>query len=213
MKVFLSYSNLDKNEAGQIKHALEDYGLEVFLAHEDIQPSAQWVDRILAELEACAVFLPILTKNFDKSNWTDQEVGIALALKKLMIPLKITVDPYGFIGRFQALRIDINNITPSCHKLAEAINSSPECGNLFRKALIRKFGDSDSYNNAGHNTELLISFQGYTSYQVTKIVRYTIVNNQINGSYKSKRMLRDFIYGYRNDIHPNLYGSFRRRTT
>jgi len=180
MKVFLSYSSLDKELAGQIKRALEDYGLEVFLAHEDIEPSTEWVDTILAELEACNVFVPILTANFDKSDWTDQETGIAIAHDKLIIPLRVTVDPHGFILRFQALKADINEIPPSCYKLAKVITSKPVLGGLFRDALIKRFGDSWSFDNATHNTELLLSFEDYTVSQVTEIIRHTIANKQIN---------------------------------
>jgi hypothetical protein len=208
MKVFLSYSSLDKELAGQIKRALEDYGLEVFLAHEDIEPSTEWVDTILAELEACNVFVPILTANFDKSDWTDQETGIAIAHDKLIIPLKVTVDPHGFILRFQALKADINEILPSCYKLAKVIASKPVLGGLFKDALIKRFGDSWSFDNATHNTELLLSFKDYTVSQVTEIIRHTIANKQINQSFRAQRKLSDFIHEYKDSINPELIQAF-----
>jgi hypothetical protein len=82
MKIFLSYSHLDKRLAGKIKKYLLQYGVKVFLAHDDIEPSEEWADKILEELRDCHVFMPILTKHFNKSNWTDQETGCALILNK-----------------------------------------------------------------------------------------------------------------------------------
>ncbi len=102
MKIFLSYSHLDKRLAGKIKMYLRQYGVKVFLAHDDIEPSEEWADKILEELRDCDVFMPILTKHFNKSNWTDQETGCALIINKLIVPLKGDVDPHGFISRYQA---------------------------------------------------------------------------------------------------------------
>jgi len=210
LKAFLSYSTSDKELAGQIKQALEDYGIEAFLAHEDIEPSAEWVETIKAELKACHVFLPILTDNFHKSDWTDQETGIAFIQDKLIIPLKITTNPYGFISKFQALKIDTNAIKSSCYKLAKIIASNPKVGDLLRDALITKFGDSYSFDNAAHNTELLLSFKNYTLPQITAIVKHTILNDQINHSFRARRKLQDFIYKYRNDIDPTLLQEFEK---
>ncbi len=44
MEIFVSYLHLDKELAGKVKGSLKHYcGLEVFLAHEDINPSSEWV--------------------------------------------------------------------------------------------------------------------------------------------------------------------------
>lgn len=208
MKVFLSYSSLDKTFAGNIKKALEAFGIEVFVAHEDIEPSAQWVDTILAELNACDVLIPILTDNFHQSLWTDQEVGIAVAGTKLVIPVKITTDPYGFISNVQALKLDINNIDASIKELAEVIASKPVLGDSFRDCLVRKLRDSWSFDDARHNADLLVSFQGYTPRQLKDIISHTIANSQINRSFKARSALSNFIYTYKEVIDPQLFEAF-----
>jgi hypothetical protein len=208
MKVFLSYSSLDKELAGQIKHELENYGLSVFLAHEDIEPLAEWVDTIHAELKASDIFIPILTESFSESDWTDQETGIAFALNKLIISLKITEDPHGFIARFQALKMDMKEIKPLCYKLTEVIANKPVLGDLFRDTLIKNFGESWSFDNASRNTEILVSFEGYNLRQVTDIIRYTIANNQINKSFKAQGKLNNLIHKYKDSIDPELLQAF-----
>jgi hypothetical protein len=208
MKVFLSYSTLDKKLAAQIKEALEDYGLAVFMAHEDIQPSAEWVETIIAELEACDVFIPILTDSFDKSYWTDQETGIAFAREKLIIPLKVTCDPHGFISRFQALKMDSERIANSCNKLVKVIANKPVLGDQFRNALVRKFGDSWSFANASHNADLLLSFEGYTPQDMRNIIRYTIDNEQINQSFKAQTRLSKLIERCKNKINADILKAF-----
>ena len=78
VRAFISYATADKGLARQIKDGLEKYGLETFLAHEDIQPAEEWQQVILDNLESTDVFIPIITGNFPESKWTDQESGIAL---------------------------------------------------------------------------------------------------------------------------------------
>ena len=213
LKAFLSYFTRDKELAGQIKHALEEYGIEAFLAHEDIEPPAKWIETIKAELKACHIFLPILTDNFHKSYWTDQETGIAFNRDKLIIPLKITKDPYGFISQFQALPIDTGTIKPSCHKLLKIIVSNPRLGDLLIDDLITRFGKSGSWSVAAENTELLVSYQDYTLPQIVDIIEYTIANSQINRSFNAREKIREFIHEskYRDDIDPHLLQQFNEK--
>ncbi|MHB8067986.1 MAG: toll/interleukin-1 receptor domain-containing protein [Desulfobaccales bacterium] len=208
MKIFLSYSNADKELASKVKRVLESYNLEVFLAHDDIEPSAEWIDTILAELKACDIFIPILTDNFDDSNWTDQESGIAFAFNKLIVPLKVTVDPHGFISRFQALKLITTNIKASLEKLIKVLGSKPVIGDLTKDALINKFADSWSFDNATANTELLLSINDYNSRQLTDIIRHTIANAQINHSFRARDLLREFATKHKKVIEPLLLKAF-----
>lgn len=213
LKAFLSYFTPDKELAGQIKDALEGYGIEAFLAHQDIEPSAEWVKTIETELKACNFFLPILTDNFHQSLWTDQETGIAFARDKTIIPLKVTEDPYGFISKFQALPINTTTIKPSCHKLVKIIVSNPRLGDLLIDALIARFGRSSSWRNAAENTELLVLYQDYTLAQVVDIIKYTIANPQINQSFDAREKLSKFIHEskYRDDVDPALLQEFNEK--
>ena len=50
LKVFISYSSLDKSLAGLFKQCFENYaGFSVFLAHEDISPALDWELKIIKE--------------------------------------------------------------------------------------------------------------------------------------------------------------------
>ena len=71
VRVFVSYATANKILAGNLKVALEEFGLEVFLAHEDINPSAEWPGAILQNLKSTDIFMPLITENFKTSLWTD----------------------------------------------------------------------------------------------------------------------------------------------
>jgi hypothetical protein len=205
MKIFLSYSHLDKSLAGKIKKSLQQYGVKAFLAHNDIEPSEEWPDRIMKELKNCDVFMPILTKHFNYSKWTDQETGCALILKKLIMPLKVDVNPHGFIFLKQAHILNPDNVAKSLKVVMKALSKKPRIGSLLRDALIEVFATSDSFENAKHNAELLFSFKGLNLDQVKKIIHHTINNNQIHQCFTAQRLLRGFAYEYKNKINPRVY--------
>jgi len=74
-----------------------------FVAHLSIRPTREWQDEIERALFSMDALIALLTKDFQKSNWTDQEISIALGRKVPVIPLKIEKSPYGFIGKIQAI--------------------------------------------------------------------------------------------------------------
>src|SRR3990172_467966 len=154
VKIFLSYSNKGKDLAGKIKRFLEGYGLQAFLAHDDIRPTEEWMDRILAELEVCHVFIPILTDDFLESGWTGQETGIAISRKVKIIPLKVTADPPGFISRKQALKLHAKYPNITFRDIVKIISADPKLQELFRDGIIKVFSESYSFDNAGENTDL-----------------------------------------------------------
>ncbi len=71
LRVFISYTSLDKKLAGELKSYLAQYGIRVFLAHDTINPTDEWQVKILEALEKMDVFIPLLTKEFKLSDWTD----------------------------------------------------------------------------------------------------------------------------------------------
>ena len=133
LRIFLSYSHKDKHVAGKVKIELEQCGFDVFLAHDDIEVSEEWEERILEELKSCHVFIPILSGNFEASDWTDQETGHAFANQKVIVPLNLTCNPYGFIRKYQAKSLNEKVVSDSCRAINEALGKRPELASFFNK--------------------------------------------------------------------------------
>ena len=101
--IFLSHKAEVKKQIQTLKKGLEKYGVEAFLAHSDIDPGTEWQEEIVEALESMDAFVPVLTEGFNESQWTDQEVGYAIAREVPIVPLRMGMDPYGFMGKIQAL--------------------------------------------------------------------------------------------------------------
>jgi len=62
-------------------------------------------------------FVALLTEEFHDSDWTDQEVGFALGRTVPVIAVKLDMDSYGFIGKFQAVSCEWDSAAVEIAKL------------------------------------------------------------------------------------------------
>lgn len=176
-RVFLSHKSEVKKETAALKDGLRLFGISGFVAHEDIHPTKAWQDEIENALASMDGFVALMTEDFHDSNWTDQEVGYAVAKGVPIIAVRLGKDPYGFIGKFQALSstwqssdVDIVKILIKSDQMLnayiQALHKCPswDAGNILSKVLpgIEKLTVSQidalvaAYNN--ENGELRGSF-------------------------------------------------------
>lgn len=208
----MSYNSADKLIAGNIKKHLESFGMEVFLAHQDIEPTEEWHDRILTELENADVFLPLLTDEFEKSKWTGQECGYAVAKRTFIVSLKVTKDPPAFLSRKQAFRLEGSNLPTSCLGIAKVIHKNPHLRQRFLDSLINVISQSESFEDAIQKTSLLEEFNEYSQTQVDDVLRASIDNYQIWHSFGAQRNINLFINRHRAQADKELIDRWRERT-
>lgn len=116
-KLFLSHLSTFKKNTGMLKSELEKYGISGFVAHEDIEPTKEWQEEIEKGLFSMDAMCALLMPGFKDSNWTDQEIGIAIGRGVLVIPVRKELDPYGFIGKYQGFQ----GVGKKIHEVAEGI--------------------------------------------------------------------------------------------
>jgi hypothetical protein len=91
VRAFFSHVHTESALATEVKQRLGDkYGVDAFVAHDDINPSRQWREVIKAALASCDVFVAFLNDDFHNSQWCDQEVGWALARQIPIVPVRTT---------------------------------------------------------------------------------------------------------------------------
>lgn len=101
LRLFVSHVSKFKVEALSLSSSLSPYGVSGFVAHEDIEPTKEWEGEIRLALATCDGLVCLLTEGFNQSKWADQEVGFAIGRGVLVIPIRLGLDPYGFMGRYQ----------------------------------------------------------------------------------------------------------------
>jgi len=175
-RVFLSHKTNVKKETAILKEELKLYGITSFVAHEDIHPTKEWQNEIENALHTMDSFVALLTSEFHNSNWTDQEVGFAIGRGVPIISVKLGMDPYGFIGKFQAL---------SC-TWAEAPS---EIANLLIKwepmvnAYIEAIRVCSDYDSANKLADLLPLIESLSETQIEMIMKAFNDNSQVHDSF------------------------------
>jgi len=150
-RLFVSHVYNDRQRAMTLKASLDTYGIDAFVAHNDIAPSAEWLAVIEYALGACDAFLALLTDGFRESPWCDQEVGYAFAHGKLPIPARFDKrEPHGLLGRKHALNlIDSGFSAPRANArtvVQVLLNSQPSTAARLVDAMVHRVVESTSWN-------------------------------------------------------------------
>jgi hypothetical protein len=211
VSVFLSYSHRNRRIAGALKSGLEHFGLESFLAHEDISPTSNWLRTIRANLRTCHVFMPILTNAFKESDWTDQETGFAVALKKVVLPIKVDLLPYGFITEVHAQKMPKHMSAGACWRIVKNLAKHPSLRNGVLDSFISVCAHSRSFVQSAENFDYLIELAPFSADQIESILDGAIRNRQVYESSGAQRVLERLMREQADEIPRGLVTRYRRK--
>ena len=175
-RVFLSHKASVKETATTLKEGLRVFGVSAFVAHKDITPTKQWQDEIEAALASMDAFVAFMSKTFHDSNWTDQEVGYALCRGVPIIALRDGTDPYGFIGRFQALSCELPEAPQT---IVTLLIKHPR----MIDAYVAAAAQCESFEVGNKLAELLPAITALDDGHVKRLMEVFNKNDQLRGSY------------------------------
>lgn len=135
-RLFLSHVSSFKKNTGLLQAALRRYGISAFVAHVDIEPTKEWLDEIEAGLYSMDALAALLMPGFKESNWTDQEVGVAVGRDVLIIPVIKGVIPYGFISKYQGLHADGKSVATVAHEIFSILSVAPKTRSRMLSCLV-----------------------------------------------------------------------------
>ena len=85
--VFVSYSSSDLLTVEELRRLFEQSQIKVFVAEYSVSPGAQLAKEIEAAIAACDLFVLLWSSNSRASEWVGQELGIAKAHGKQVLPV------------------------------------------------------------------------------------------------------------------------------
>jgi TIR domain len=157
-RLFVSHHHTIRAQAAKLKGVLARRGVSAFVARDDIEPTAEWQAEIERALRTCQALVALLTKEFHPSNWTDQEVGAAFGRGVLILPVALGVNPYGFIGKYQALGRALMPPEEVAEKVVEVLLSHPQTKPLMAEPLVRAMETSWSFADSKRLLALVESY-------------------------------------------------------
>ena len=114
LKVFLSHSTSDLEHVRLVRRQIEALGIDVYLAEHDPRPGTSIAAKVQAAIEDCHVVVVLITSTSINSAYVQQEVGIARAKYKPIVPIVDTsVDKarLGLLTEVEHLELDLNDPT------------------------------------------------------------------------------------------------------
>lgn len=106
-KVFISYSTEDMQFVEQVQQMLISASINVFVADHSVLPGQSLSSEIISAIKSCDLFVLLWSKKSQSSEWVPQEIGIAKAAGRSIIPLMLepTLEPSGFIRDIKYLSV------------------------------------------------------------------------------------------------------------
>ncbi len=192
-RLFISHLSEHKVKMSQLQGVLKEYGISAFVAHEDIEPTKEWQSEIEKALFSMDALTAVLTPDFDKSRWTDQEVGVAVGREVLVIPIRKGMDPYGFIGKLQGLQGNGKSIGQVAQSLFEILASHTKTKDAMAGALVNQIVSSSDAGNATNKLNLLRKIETLPTKHLEKIRDTCKDNSTLVESKEFVRLLNDML--------------------
>jgi hypothetical protein len=190
LRLFISHHSSIKIIAGELQAELKRFGVWSFVAHNDISPTAEWEKEIENSLATSHALCALLTKNFHESYWTDQEVGWMLGRKKCIIPVRLEVDPYGLMRKYQAVAGAGKTGTDLARPIHDVLLIHSILGPFAQLALANALVRSPSYKDSNDIASLLDKVT-ITDPRVIAAIRLALAtNSQVSASYANAKLLR-----------------------
>lgn len=194
--LFISHLASDKIRAQDLKNKLEDYSISGFVAHSDIEPTKEWQDEIELALRTSDALVALMIPGFHESKWTDQEIGLALGRDLLIMPVRMGQDPYGFIGKFQA--INFTDIDKLALDIFESLLKNKKTSKKITQGILHKFENSGSFHSAKVNMTLVEKITFWDKSLIERLKNAVENNSQISHSFGVSSKVNSIVYRFEN---------------
>jgi hypothetical protein len=182
-RLFLSHLSVDKTFIAALRDHLRPRRVTGFVAHVDIEPTKEWEVEITRALNTADALCALLTKDFHSSKWTDQEVGIAVGRDLLVIPIRAGLDPYGFIGKYQALQGAGKQADVLAAEITDILARHPLTRERYAEVVVSAFESAWSWENCRADMALLERFEYLSPSHLQRIENAVTDNEKVSTSY------------------------------
>ena len=181
--LFVSHKNKDKRIAKGLKENLEKYGISSFVAHEDIHPSSEWVVEIEKALFSMDALVAILTEDFSKSIWTNQEIGVAFGRSTFILSVRMGEDPSGFIGKIQALTPKSRYHKDISDQIALHLLNNDKTMDKMQKVYFSELANTGSYADSEQWAQIFYEIETCKQENIDILIELYNENSQATGCF------------------------------
>lgn len=146
LKLFFSHLSKSRTFAEKVSERLKGLGVEVLVAHRDIEPSQDWQTVLANGLDQCDGLVAFIESGFRESGWCDQEIGWALGRHCPVLCLfRDGMAPYGLAGRLQGVAFESSSDEVVSEQILAWSSTGPLSGRLL-ESLVNAIEHSNSFD-------------------------------------------------------------------
>ena len=183
IRAFICHKAEVKRLAKDTKDQHSKSGIASFVAHEDIVPLKEWEPEIERALFSMDVLIALLTEKFSDSSWTDQEIGVAVGRNIPIIPVRMGQDPYGLIGKYQAIPGSMDNGHQTGNEIVKFLfnyqGSDNKLKELAKDVFVAAVYQAESFSRANSLSRFLSEFDCLSPKQAESLVDAFNKNSQV----------------------------------
>lgn len=183
-RLFLSHLAAHKKFSGELQQALEHYGISAFVAHNDINPTAEWQNEIELALSTCDALVALLHPGFHESKWTDQEIGFVMGRAMPVFSVTLGETPYGFIGKTQAFNGTGKTAIALAREIFDALRKNKQTQDKMAEIVVTLFENSGSFDAAKARMGLLEELTVWKPGFAKRIKEANKNNGQISSAWR-----------------------------
>lgn len=184
--LFGSHLTAQKGLLHAVRDSLALDGIKLFVAHDDIEPEADWHFSIEDGLRRAHGAVVFLFPGFKASSWCDQEVGWLLGRG---IPIRTLMfngeAPYGPLGRRQGVVVQASLATSAqqiAKSLTEWVASEPRLRPHLNASAVNAFAQSRRFSETDRLWGLIKDATDLTAQQVATLASAVRDNDQVYGA-------------------------------
>jgi TIR domain-containing protein len=124
IEVFLSHSAHDLEHVALVKRQIEALGVDVYLAEHDLRPGTSIAAKVQGAIEACHALVVLITSNSIDSAFVQQEVGLARAFGKPIVPIVekgVDTSRLGILRELEYLELDLDRPEVALAKVSASL--------------------------------------------------------------------------------------------
>lgn len=215
---FLSHSHINLAIANEVASILRVFGLSGFIAHRDLESGSEWREEIQRQLREASLLVAIVSSHFAESDWTDQEVGFALARGIPIVPINAGLAPYGFMGHIQGVRWGNeaeeggrNDSTGRHWTRAQLVERQARLGSALlrrgvmnRSDVVDRLAGSSSWDGTRVLLSVIGSLEDLSPAETTALARAAASNYEVYQCSEARATLPPFFEARRRMLDPGL---------
>ena len=176
-------------------YKLSNLGTDCFLADTNLRAGQDFRMVLMNEIKSCSLVLALISQNYYKSEYANQELGIALGFDKQI--LLICLDdalPRAFIEGIQCICCKDTGIDVKILDIQQAIYPLENWKQKNIDLYITFLSRSETWAEAGKWAKEIQNADEFTDTQIEQIGKAVTENDQVVASWAARPILRKILH-------------------